>query len=91
MQKTKITLGLVALCAITGLMSVVGCDKGSNVLPDYVREKVNPPPPIGISFRDGFLSDSVMKVHNLSDKRIMINIHVSYPPTSEEKKTWISP
>ena len=81
----KVTFGLLALYAIAGLMSTAGCDEGSNVLPDYVREKVSPPPPIGISFRVGFLSDNVMQVHNLSDKRIMINIHVSYPPTSEEK------
>lgn len=66
----KVTFGLLALCAIAGLM--------------YVREKVSPPPPIGISFRVGFLSDNVMQVRNLSDKHIMINIHVSYPPTSEE-------
>ena len=81
----KISFGIVALCAIAGLVVVSGCDKAGGVLPEPIREKVLPPPPIGISFRTGFLSDAVMQVHNLSDKRIMINIHVSYPPTSEGK------
>ena len=41
-------------------------------------------PPLGVSFRTGFLSDAVLQVHNLSDSRVMIHIHAVYPPTSEE-------
>ena len=41
--------------------------------------------PIGLTFRNGFWSDGVLQVHNLSDKRILIHIHVEYPPTAEEK------
>ena len=81
----KISFVMVALCAIVGLVVVSGCGESDGVLPKSIREKVLPPPPIGISFREGFLSDAVMQVHNISDKRIMIHIHVSYPPTSEEK------
>ena len=85
----KISFVMVALCAIVGLVVVSGCGESDGVLPESIREKVLPPPSIGISFREGFLSDAVMQVHNISDKRIMIHIHVSYPPTSEEK-IWIS-
>jgi hypothetical protein len=41
-------------------------------------------PPIDITFRGGHLSNAVMKVHNLSDKRVMIHIEAADPKTSEK-------
>lgn len=41
-------------------------------------------PPIDITFRGGHLSNAVMKIHNLSDKRVMIHIEAAYPKTQEK-------
>lgn len=54
-------------------------------LKDTYYDHSHEAPPISISFREGFLSDNVLQVHNPSDRVIKIHIHVSYPPTSEEK------
>lgn len=54
--------------------------KSAKYLPLPYREQivglVAKDPPISISVRSGFLSDHVIQVFNLSDKRLMLAIHI---------------
>ena len=54
--------------------------KSAKYLPLPYREQIwgliAKDPPISIAVRSGILSDNVLQVYNLSDKRLMLAIHI---------------